>query len=137
MTALTIHAEDLRLDEACYRLCEMNLVSPLGKMRRYQLIQVVRGDRKRWFRIDMGPSTNAEEFRIVADGDRDTVGYVQSIAHRRREDETLKKWLAEQPPTLIKDFLETEEESIRIRHNKSQFGPAGFTPRNGFNRRKA
>lgn len=130
----------LHPDEPCYRLVELNLIPPDGReWRRYQLVQVARNDRKMWVRIDMGLAADNpfQEFRIVADGDEDTVGYVQGIADQKRADDYWARFLAEQPKTLITDFLDTEEESIRIRHNQSTFGPAGMAQRNGFQRRSA
>ena len=133
-----VERNPLHPDEPCYLLVEMNLKAPdLLQMHRYQLVQVLRGDEKRWVRIDMGLAelNPWQEFRIVADGDGDTVAYVQSLADQRREDETLRRWLDDQPLDLIDQFLDTEEESVRIRHNKSQFGPFTVAQRDGFVRR--
>ena len=133
-----VERNPLHPDEPCYLLVEMNLKAPdLLQMHRYQLVQVLRGDEKRWVRIDMGLAelNPWQEFRIVADGDGDTVAYVQSLADQRREDETLRRWLDDQPLDLIDQFLDTEEESVRIRHNKSQFGPFTVEHRSGFVRR--
>ena len=137
MTALVarsrpIERYPLHPDEPCYALAELYLQTPgYHAEHRYQLVQVIREDRKQWIRIDMGDA-NGEPFRIVADGDGDTVASVQAQAERIRDDMYWAKFLAEEhaASTLIPDLINWHEEKRKRRHRSSTFGPNFTKERN-------
>lgn len=125
--ARPVETNPLHPDEPCHALCELNLQAPdYGAPHRYQLVCVVRGDAKRWVRIDMGLSADwdATEFRVVADGDGDSVASVQAQADRIRDDMYWRKFLREEQEasTLIPDLINWTEESIKRKRRVSTMG---------------
>ena len=119
----------LHPDEPCHALCELNLQQPNFKTpHRYQLVCVVREDRKVWVRTDMGLAEEwptAEQFRIVGDGSADTVASCQAMADRIRDDDYWRKFLEEEQAasTLIPDLINWTEESIKRNARISTMGP--------------
>lgn len=124
-----VETNPLHPDEPCFALCELNLHPETGKdLRRYQLVCVVRNDRKKWIRIDMGLASDwpsADQFRVVADGDDDTVARCQEIADGIRDDMYWRKFLEEeqQASTLITDHIHWAEEAIKRKARISTHGP--------------
>ena len=51
-------------DEKAVALYEMNLLSPAGDRRRYEIIWVVRDDKKTEYRRDLGEVTKDEQIRL-------------------------------------------------------------------------
>ena len=51
-------------DEKALALYEMDLKSPLGCIRRYEIIKVVRNDREADYRQDIGPASREDAIRI-------------------------------------------------------------------------
>ncbi|KKL26403.1 hypothetical protein LCGC14_2395630 [marine sediment metagenome] len=51
-------------DEKAVYLYEMNLLSPLGQRRRYEIIWVVRDDKKTEYRRDLGKVTEDAQIRL-------------------------------------------------------------------------
>ena len=127
--ALPVETNPLHPDEPCLALCELELHPPSGKApHRYQLVCVVRNDRKTWVRVDMGLASewpSADQFRVRADGDGDTVASVQATADRIRDDMYWRKFLEEEQAasTLIPDLINWTEESLKRRKRVSTHGP--------------
>ena len=74
---------DIRAEEPAFSLSELNMQSPLGSLRRYRVICVVRGDKLAQHFEDLGPaqSFTTPLFRIpggVSDGKR--IEIVHSVA---------------------------------------------------------
>jgi len=92
------------VDEPCMGLYEMNLSVPGKGIHRFQILNVIRGDKVAECRIDLGPKTKADQFRIpggVVDNVTGkgeilhTVGELQDIAdHLRSRDCCDKRELA-------------------------------------------
>lgn len=51
-------------DEKALGLYEMDLMSPMGRMRRYQIIKVVRNDKEAEYRQDIGEASKEDAIRI-------------------------------------------------------------------------
>lgn len=135
--ARPIETNPLHPDEPVYGMAELNLQPPdYTACHRYQLMRVLRGDNLVWVRIDMGLSSdwpNADEFRVVANPDGDTVASVQAFGDERRNDMFWQNFLAEEAAanTLITDAINWHEELGKQRKRQSVLG-AGFTKqRNG------
>ena len=84
-------------NDPCYNLAECNLMSPMGQVHRYEIINIIRNWRPTQYRRDMGLASDfeargIEEFRImggVLDGNIleafETVGSMREMAHQIRE----------------------------------------------------
>lgn len=112
------------LDEGAFSLKELNLLPPSSKgLRRYQIIQVVRGERLAEYKNDLGPakSFQAEEFQILG-GVVDavtgrgetlhTVGELQDMANHMRRS---KPFTADREPTDFPLLYQAEQETRRQR----------------------
>ena len=114
-------------------LAELNLQSPGNSgHRRYQVVIVVRNDRPAEFRLDLGPVTGDEEFRIMGcvEDDRHmevlhTVAELREIADYLRERRS--GWTKQIEPTdLVKGYHDYMEElPLALRH--SSISGAAFT----------
>lgn len=122
------------MDEPCIGLCEMNLPSglPGGGIRRYQIIYVVRDDKRAEFKRDLGPAKKfrADQFRIpgavIDDTTRrvtilHTVGQLVEIANRMREIKPQRE--IHPTPDLWGQLRRQNEEKVLLRRRASQFGP--------------
>ena len=127
-------------DEPAYSLAEVNLVAPDGKgWWRYQVIQVVRGDKLAEYRERLGPTNAFQCIQFFIPGGLatgnghveiyHTVGELKEVADKARLD-GLDNELAHRPlpdyGRLLYDKLE-DLQLWRLRH--STFGPRTKTQR--------
>jgi len=133
--ALSVHP-----DEKAYALCEMNyLTLDYKERRRWQFIYVIRdGNVAEWVR-DMGPVSDAQEFRLYSFW-QDTVGQLMDEADNMRwKENTFQEMLQEYKgkSQLIPEFVAFTEEREKQLNNQSIFGPGFNRQRNEFIRRLA
>lgn len=123
---------DVKSDEPCFNLSELNLVAPDGKSwRRYQILVVVRDDELANVRVDLGPRGRfrAPEFRVPGGVVDDatgkieilhTVGELRDIADHQRAG---RFWQPEIVPTdLIGRYHDQQDKNRKRRRGSSQFG---------------
>ena len=70
-------------DEKALALYEMNLNSPMGGKRRYEIILVVRNDKEAEYRHDMGKVTKDDQLRIPSYMEH-TVNELREMANQLR-----------------------------------------------------
>jgi hypothetical protein len=124
---------DVRPDEPCFNLSELNLMAPDSRsVRRYQVLVLVRDDRLANVRIDLGPATSfaAPEFRVLG-GVVDevtkkieilhTVGELRDIAEYQRHTPT---WQPEVVRTdIVGRYHDQLDKNRRRRRTQSVIGP--------------
>lgn len=131
-------AFEVRQDEPCVLLAELNLPTPGNQgQRRYQITVVVRNDRPAEHRISLGPVTRQEQFRIMGSIETGngrtevlhTVAELREIANHLRE--RLSGWSRQIEPqdlvTLYRNHM--EELPLRLRR-VSVSGPQFTVSRN-------
>lgn len=122
----------VRRDEPCLLLAELNLKTPDNHgFRRYQVLIVVRDDRPAEFRIDLGPVTTEEQFRIlgcVQSGGEPhievlhTVEELQDIAEYMRDRHS--GWTGEiEPRDLVTGYHDYMEQLPLVLEHVSVSGP--------------
>ena len=96
MSKLIIGTNFINSDEPCMELAEVNLQSPGSKgFHRYQIIKVIRNDRVREFRLDLGKAEDFKADQIVIPGGvkddltgrfycEETVGRLREVADQMR-----------------------------------------------------
>ncbi len=130
---MEILTDTLDDNEPCYGVMETTRDG-----RRKQFVFVVRGDEIAKHVTDLGPVSlydGVPELRLLGLGD-DTVGEMVYEANMTRYDDFERKLRQEvkESSTLVKDFLNEKDRNWAIIHNRSVFGPAQTTQRNGFSR---
>lgn len=115
----------VRQDEPCLLLAEVNLQSPGNRgLRRYQIAVVVRDDRPAEFRVDLGPVTTEEEFRVLGavEVGHGRVEVLHTVEELREIAEYLRErrsgWTTQIEPTdLVNGYHDyTEESALALRH---------------------
>lgn len=116
----------VRMDEPCFGLSEVNLQAPGSRgWRRFQVLQVVRGDRLAECRLDLGPAKGfkVEQFRIPGGVVDETTGRAE-ILHTVGELRDIAEYLRSgrgyrpevQPSNLIQGYHdEMEKRRLRAR----------------------
>jgi negative regulator of sigma E activity len=139
LSDLTVIAQEIHPDEACYGLAEMTLVGRDGKgLSRYQLTMVIRSDSiVPHVRALAGVDLKVPPLRIVSYGD-DTVGELWDMANEFRRNHWLEEQIAEtqSESTLITDMLELSQQIQKIKANQTTFGAGSTAPttqRTGWN----
>lgn len=127
----------ISLDEHAWSLRELNLPAPDFKgKRRFQIIEVVRGDRLVKWQLDMGPakSFNADQFNLMG-GFVDergkghcfhSVGELRDMADELRNRDRLPDVIDSEPLTAEKWLQIYEDEKDRKRllvKGRKTFGP--------------
>lgn len=123
-------------NEAAWLLRETNEVSKAThSWRRLQRVWVNRNDKIVWFVKDLGAASDFTypELQIPAEWVH-TVAELQGIADEVRAGNELDDLFEERQSesTLVQDWLEQVERRRKVIANRSVFGPAGKTQRNGF-----
>lgn len=62
--SLLLVTDQVDPEERAIAYYEMNLQSPAGEQRRYEIIKVVRNDREAEYRRDLGKATKVDQIRI-------------------------------------------------------------------------
>jgi hypothetical protein len=132
---------DVKPDEPCFNLSELNLMAPtLRGVRRYQVLVLVRDDRLVNVRVDLGPATafTAPEFRVLggvvdeATGKIEilhTVGELRDIADYQRSN---PGWQPEVVRTdIVGRYHDQIDKNRKRRRKQSAFGPHLRVQRNG------
>lgn len=137
--ATRIHAQTLEVhpDEKAMGLAELYERTPDQRaIHRYQIIYVIRNDAVAEYRTDMGAD---KDWRIpplsIPSFQEHSVAELQDMAQFARERATAFRNRLDQmekESTLISDSIATAENVVKVKKNQSQFGPGGFTQRNGF-----
>lgn len=120
-------------DEPCYRLEELNLLTPNNKgYHRYQIVWVVRADRLAEHRIDMGvaddvtPQVRIMGGEIDEDGKAhlwgDSVGKLRDWADWWRGQQNFMATI--EPTDLLGEWRKDIEEKRKASVGQSTFGPA-------------
>ena len=128
----------IRRDEPCLLLAELNLNAPGDRGRhRYQILIVVRDDRPAEFRIDLGPETEDEEFRVMGCVEQPkhvevlhTVEQLQEIADYLRERRSGWTKQIEPPMDLVTGYYDHMEEMPLVLRHTSISGPLFTKVRN-------
>jgi hypothetical protein len=124
-------------NEACYGLFEGPQYSELHHENRWiQQLKVIRGDTICLWEQDLGPASLYEKVQplLMPSAGDDTVSELQWWATKNRSDHYWYDYTRnlQSESTLMQDaareYLQIEE----IRRNRSVFGPAQTTQRNGF-----
>jgi len=116
----------IRKDEPCVLLVELNRLSPDSRsMRRYQMVVVVRNDRPAEFRIDRGPATEDEQFRVLGCVEDQVSGHVE-VLHTVEELQEIADYLRDrrsgwtreiEPHDLVQGYHNYMEElPLALRH---------------------
>lgn len=142
MTVLTPVTAAVHEDEKAWSLRETNMIRPPSyRLRRYQVITVIRDDVKTQWWNDMGP---AEDFTTpqleVPSLLEHSVAELRDIALSQHDGSAYwLKFMAEKQAesTLMTDAVAYFEENRKRIHNLSVFGPGGHKQRNGFDRKAA
>ena len=137
ITLANPNIDAVQAGEPCYMLVERNLPPPdFTTPHRYQLLQVLRGDKLVWFSRDMGSELawpGTMELRVTGDGEKDTVAQMMDIADEMRNDPYWSKVEAEirAGSTLVEDYGNLLYERAKAVQNQSTFGPGFTKQRNG------
>lgn len=131
LSDLTVIAQEVHPDEACYGVDELTLTGPSGKgLSRYQLTWVVRSDAVVPFLRELkAVDTDVPPLRIVSLGD-DTVGQLWDMANEYRKNTKLEDRIKELQgtSTLIQDSIDLSEEIQKIKNNRTTFGAGSTAP---------
>ena len=125
-----------RPDEPAWLLRETNELDKAKRsLRRRQRVWVNRNDQIVFFTKDLGAAASFTypELQIPAEWVH-TVAELQGIAEQVRDGTDVQELMAERQSesTLVTDWLEQVERRRKVIANRSVFGPAGKTQRNGF-----
>lgn len=127
----------MKQDEPCLLLAELNLQSPGSRgFHRYQILVVVRDDRPAEFRLDLGPVTGDEQFRVMGCIEEKrhievlhTVAELREIANHLRERRS--GWSKQIEPTdLVQGYHDYMEELPLVLRHTSVSGPLLTKSRN-------
>lgn len=125
-------------DEPCYGLIEASFATPTGE-HWLQDIRVIRNDQIHHHVIDLGPASEyptVTPIMLPSLGD-DTVAQLQELAEKNRHDDYWAKRAAEMKAesTFLQDHIRQRYQMHEMIRNRSVFGPAQTTQRNGYSRR--
>lgn len=127
-------------DEPCYGLAERPMMRALPdgsrQWRWVQQVFVVRDDTISKYETDFGPAENFRDITpmVMPSHGTDTVAQLQEFAARNRQDDYWQKEAQAQQAesTLITDHIRQFEQIHEVLRNRSTFGPAQSTQRNGY-----
>ena len=103
------------IDEPCLGLYEMNMQSPGSRgFHRYQIIQVMRGDKPREYRRDLGLAKNikANQFRIPGGAIDEVTGRVY-IEHTVGELVDIAEYMRGRPSFDAKELVGVQHANIK------------------------
>ena len=123
---------EVRGSEPCWGIAE-RVELWQGVAIRVQYIYVLRAGEFARCMVPLGGGLDRPDFDLFA-GFEHSVAEVRDWANEQREDRTVENRLAQmhEETTLFTRYEQKLEEDVQTVKNRSQFGPAGKTQRNGF-----